>query len=224
MGAPARRARLGLAGAAAAVVLALVVGAASAQTSTSSAPEMEPKQVVDVDDFADRAQQWSEARRRAREEALRRAQELADAARSTTTTTTTTTTSTTVAAAPTTTTTTTTTSTTTTTTTTTEPPTTTEPASGEHPIPEGTTEEQWHALRECESTQNYRAVSSSGRYRGAYQFSLRTWDWVAGMHYPELVGVDPREASPPDQDKMAYQLYEINGWDPWPTCRKRLPS
>ena len=220
MAAPWRGARLRLAGAAAAVVLALVGGAAAAQTSTSSPPEVEPKQVVDVDDFADRAEKWSEARRRAREQALRRAQELADAARSTTTTTTTTTTT----AAPTTTTTTTTTTSTTTTTTTTEPPTTTEPASNGHPIPEGTTEEQWHALRECESTQNYRAVSSSGRYRGAYQFSIRTWDWVAGIHYPELVGVDPRDASPSDQDKMAYRLYEINGWDPWPTCRKRLPS
>ena len=44
------------------------------------------------------------------------------------------------------------------------------------------------------------------------------------MHYPELVAVDPIDASPPDQDKMAYKLYEINGWDPWPTCKKRLPS
>ena len=111
------------------------------------------------------------------------------------------------------------------TTTTTQPPTTTTEAGAvKHPIPAGTTEAQWHALRQCESTQNYRAVSKSGRYRGAYQFSIRTWDWVAGMHYPDLVGVDPIDASPSDQDKMAYQLYEINGWDPWPTCRKRLPS
>ena len=168
----------------------------------------------------DRAARWRAARRRAREQALKRAQELAEAARSTTTTTTATTTT----SPPTTTIT-----TTTTTTTTTSPPTTTEPSTtaGEtaikHPLPAGTTEEQWHALRECESTQNYRAVSSSGRYRGAYQFAVSTWDWIAGMHYPDLVGVNPRDASPPDQDKMAYKLYEINGWDPWPTCKKRLP-
>ena len=220
MGAPDRATRPGLIAATALVVLTLVSVPALAQTTTSP-PEVQPTGVVDVDDFEDRAQQWSEARRRARERALQRAEELAAAARSTTSTTTTT-------AAPTTTTTTTTTSTTTTTTT--EPPTTTEaptttaeaPAVN-HPIPDGTTEEQWHALRQCESTQNYRAISSSGRYRGAYQFSIRTWDWVAGMHYPDLVGIDPIDASPSDQDKMAYKLYEINGWDPWPTCKKRLP-
>ena len=208
MGAPDRCARVGLAGTILLAVLVLAGAPAAAQPpSTTVAPEVE---AVDVEDFEDRAQRWAEARRRAREEALRRAEELANANRSTTSTTTTTTTTTTTS---------------TTTTTTTEPPTTTTEAGAvEHPIPAGTTEEQWHALRECESTQNYRAVSRSGRYRGAYQFSIRTWDWVAGMHYPDLVGVDPIDASPSDQDKMAYQLYEINGWDPWPTCKKRLPS
>ena len=91
-------------------------------------------------------------------------------------------------------------------------------------IPEGTTEEQWHALRECESRQNYQALNPTGQYRGAYQFSVRTWNWVAEMHYPALVGVDPAKATREDQDKMAYKLYEINGWNPWPTCKKRLPS
>ena len=224
MGRADRRARMGLIGVAAAVLLAAATGPALAQTSSPS--ETEPTQVVDVDDFADRAQQWSEARRRAREEALRKAEELANRARSSTTTTAPPTTT----AAPTITTTappTTTAAPTITTTappTTTVAPTTTETAAIEHPIPAGTTEEQWQALRQCESTQNYRAISVSGRYRGAYQFSIRTWNWVSEMHYPELAGVDPIDASPPDQDKMAYKLYEINGWDPWPTCKKRLPS
>ena len=208
MGAADLRTRLALIGVAALVALAGAGVPAQAQTSS------EPTEVVDVGDFANRAQQWSEARRRAREEALRKAEELANQARTTTTTTT----------APPTMLPTPTTGPTTTTTTTTEPPTTTsdDPAI-EHPIPDGTTEAQWHALRQCESTQNYRAISVSGRYRGAYQFSIRTWDWVAGKHWPELVGVDPIDASPSDQDKMAYKLYEMNGWDPWPTCKKRLP-
>ena len=209
MGAPDLRTRLALIGVAALVALAGAAVPAQAQRSS------EPTEVVDVDDFADRARQWSEARRRAREEALRKAEELANQARTTTTTTT----------APPTTLPTPTTEPTTTTTTTTEPPTaTTEDPAIEHPIPAGTTEAQWHALRRCESTQNYRAISVSGRYRGAYQFSIRTWNWVAGKHYPDLVEVDPIDASPSDQDKMAYKLYEINGWDPWPTCKKRLPS
>ncbi len=217
MASPDRRVRPALAAVAALVLLTAVAGPAWAQTSTPAGGGDEDT-AVEVEHFEDRARRWSEARRRAREEALRRAEELADQARTTTSTT----------AAPATTTTaatTTTTTMTTTTTTTTEPPaTTTEGGEIEHPIPAGTTEAQWHALRQCESAQNYRAISSSGRYRGAYQFSVRTWNWVAGMHYPELVAVDPIDASPPDQDKMAYKLYEINGWDPWPTCKKRLPS
>ena len=90
------------------------------------------------------------------------------------------------------------------------------------PVP---TEEQWEALRQCESSGNYRAISinPAGRYRGAYQFSRSTWDWVApqiGADY--LVGVDPAEASPADQDRMAQALWDINGWAPWPACSRRL--
>ena len=209
MARPDRRVRLAMIGVAALVLLAAVATPVWAQTSESTNGG-ETQSTANAEDFEDRARRWSEARKRAREEALRRAEELANQARTTSTTTTTTT------AAPTT--------TTTTTTTTTEPPTTSEDTEIKHPIPAGTTEAQWHALRQCESTQNYRAISSSGRYRGAYQFSIRTWNWVAEMHYPDLVGVDPIDASPSDQDKMAYKLYEINGWDPWPTCKKRLPS
>ena len=205
MGGPDLRARLALIGIAAVVVLAAAAVPAQGQPGPPSS-DPPPSEVVDVEDFEDRAQQYAEARRRARAEALKKAEELANRARTTTTTTTTTSTT-----------------TTTTTTTTTEPP-TSSTAAVKHPIPEGTTEEQWHALRQCESTQNYQAVNRTGRYRGAYQFSIRTWDWVAEMHYPDLVGVDPIDASPSDQDKMAYKLYEINGWDPWPTCKKRLPS
>ena len=220
MGSPDRRVRLAVAAVAALVLLTAVAGPAWSQTSTP-ADGADGDKTVEVADFEDRARRWTEARRRAREEALRRAEELANQARTTTSTTTTTTTT----AATTTSTTTTTTTAATTTTTTTEPPaTTTAGEDNKHPLPAGTTEAQWRALRQCESTQNYRAVSSSGRYRGAYQFSVRTWDWVASMHYPELVAVDPADAAPQDQDKMAYKLYEINGWDPWPTCKKRLPS
>jgi hypothetical protein len=87
----------------------------------------------------------------------------------------------------------------------------------------GPTAEQWHGLRQCESGNNYTAVSPSGRYRGAYQFSVPTWDWLAGTRYPSLVGVDPAEAGPGDQDKMAQALYDVYGKSPWPTCGQHLP-
>lgn len=86
----------------------------------------------------------------------------------------------------------------------------------------GPTAAQWNALRKCESTHNYAAISPSGLYRGAYQFSQQTWDWVAGIHWPHLVGVDPIDAQPGWQDVMAYTLYAMRGWDQWPICGKNL--
>lgn len=81
---------------------------------------------------------------------------------------------------------------------------------------------QWDALRRCESTHDYAAISRSGLYRGAYQFSQQTWDWVAGIHYPFLVGIDPAVAAPGWQDVMAYTLYAMRGWDQWPICGRYL--
>ncbi len=86
----------------------------------------------------------------------------------------------------------------------------------------GPTAAQWNALRKCESTHNYAAISPSGLYRGAYQFSQQTWDWVAGIHWPHLVAVDPIDAAPAWQDVMAYTLYAMRGWDQWPICGKNL--
>jgi pyruvate/2-oxoglutarate dehydrogenase complex dihydrolipoamide acyltransferase (E2) component len=80
----------------------------------------------------------------------------------------------------------------------------------------------WAALRRCESGGNYRAVSASGAYRGAYQFSRSTWNAVASRSHPHLVGVDPAAASPADQDAMALALYRSSGARPWPHCGKHL--
>jgi len=74
------------------------------------------------------------------------------------------------------------------------------------------------ALRWCEATGNYAAVSPGGWYRGAYQFDQTTWNGVASRHYPHLVGADPAAASPADQDAMARALYSERGAQPWPWC------
>ncbi|MCY4456657.1 MAG: transglycosylase family protein [Acidimicrobiaceae bacterium] len=85
------------------------------------------------------------------------------------------------------------------------------------------TAEQWEALRQCESGGNYQAVSPSGRYRGAYQFSRSTWNWLAGsIGSTHLVDADPAAASQTDQDQMAAALWERQGWQPWPACSKKL--
>ncbi len=67
------------------------------------------------------------------------------------------------------------------------------------------------AIRACESGGDYGAVSSSGTYRGAYQFDAATWRAVGGHG-------DPAAASPAEQDRRAQILYDRSGSSPWPVC------
>ncbi|HEX4493770.1 MAG TPA: hypothetical protein VH914_21390 [Acidimicrobiia bacterium] len=62
----------------------------------------------------------------------------------------------------------------------------------------------------------YQAVNPSGTYRGAYQFSRSTWNNAAlRAGRLDLVGVDPAQASIPDQDLLALDLYHWQGAGPW---------
>jgi len=80
---------------------------------------------------------------------------------------------------------------------------------------DGPSDAQWARLRECESGGDYTAVSASGRYRGAYQFDLRTWQSVGGSG-------DPAAAPPAEQDLRARLLYEARGSRAWPHCGRHL--
>jgi hypothetical protein len=73
----------------------------------------------------------------------------------------------------------------------------------------------WHALAMCESTDNPHAVSASGKYRGLYQFDLRTWRSVGGSG-------DPAQASRAEQTYRAQLLFADRGPAPWPVCGRRL--
>jgi hypothetical protein len=79
------------------------------------------------------------------------------------------------------------------------------------------------SIRRCESGHNYGSVSRSGSFRGAYQFSQRTWNVVAGRNgRPDLVGVRPNEAAPADQDQMAVWNYQqATPRQQWPVCSRR---
>ena len=66
-------------------------------------------------------------------------------------------------------------------------------------------------IRQCESRGNYSIVSSTGRYRGAYQFDHTTWRAMGGSG-------DPAAASPPEQDYRALLLLRLRGTRPWPHC------
>ena len=78
----------------------------------------------------------------------------------------------------------------------------------------------WECFKACtqriESGGNYGAVSSDGTYRGAYQYNQAFWDGQATeAGRPDLVGVDPAQASPEDQDAIAQHTYSVRGNDPW---------
>jgi len=77
-------------------------------------------------------------------------------------------------------------------------------------------------LRTCESGGNYAAVSRSGTYRGAYQFSKRTWNNVAKSILPRFHGVDPAGAPAHVQDAMARALWTATGPRSWPVCGRRV--
>jgi lysozyme family protein len=63
----------------------------------------------------------------------------------------------------------------------------------------------------CESGGDPTAVSSSGLYRGKYQFSRATWRAMGGHG-------DPARAPEAVQDRLAAKLYAQSGSAPWPVC------
>jgi len=67
------------------------------------------------------------------------------------------------------------------------------------------------AIAQCESGGDPGAVSSTGQYRGKYQFSREAWRGVGGEG-------DPADASEAEQDRRAADLYEQSGSSSWPTC------
>ncbi len=99
-----------------------------------------------------------------------------------------------------------------------------EDQTGDPAIPDGTTEEQWEQLRQCNANGNYQHANPNGVNVGAYEFRRTSWDDLARRHYPHLEGVNPRDAAPADQDRMAYALYEERGWAPWPACDPSRPT
>ena len=66
-------------------------------------------------------------------------------------------------------------------------------------------------IARCESGGNPSAVSSSGQYRGKYQFSRGTWRALGGRG-------DPAKAAESVQDALAAKLLAQRGTSPWPVC------
>ncbi len=95
------------------------------------------------------------------------------------------------------------------------------------PVPQARPDDPWRAVRECESRGDYSINTGNGFY-GAYQFSVSSWNWVAGkMGRQDLVGVRPDRATPADQDTVAQALaFEVSGGGlrHWPVCGRRYGS
>lgn len=73
----------------------------------------------------------------------------------------------------------------------------------------------WAALARCESGGNPRAVSSTGKYRGAFQFSIATWQSLG-------YAGDPIDYSYEVQLEAAKKLQARSGWGQWPSCARQL--
>lgn len=78
-------------------------------------------------------------------------------------------------------------------------------------LPGGVSMGTLEAIASCESGGDPTIVSSSGTYRGKYQFSYSTWESVGGSG-------DPAAAPESEQDYRAALLYSQSGSSPWPVC------
>lgn len=73
----------------------------------------------------------------------------------------------------------------------------------------------WTRLGACESGNNPTAHSPTGRYHGAFQFSLATW------HSLGMSG-DPHNYPYAVQLEAAKRLQARSGWGQWPACARKL--
>lgn len=67
-------------------------------------------------------------------------------------------------------------------------------------------------LRSCEGS--YKSNTGNGYY-GAYQFDVQTWGGHGGYKYAS-------DAPASVQDEKAWITYQKRGWQPWPSCSRRL--
>lgn len=71
-------------------------------------------------------------------------------------------------------------------------------------------------IRKHESGGNYKAINSTGKFRGAYQFHQGYAPaWAERYGYPEWAGKPSNLWPPAVQDSIAYQMGKNNRYAPW---------
>ncbi len=71
------------------------------------------------------------------------------------------------------------------------------------------------AIRMCESTNNY-SINTGNGYYGAWQFDYPSWHANGGGQFAEY----PHQATPAQQDFVAYTYWLRAGWGPWECALK----
>ena len=69
---------------------------------------------------------------------------------------------------------------------------------------------QAQAVIQCESGGNY-SINTGNGYYGAWQFDAGTWLANGGGQYAPTAD----QATPSQQNEIAYQTYQSRGWQPW---------
>jgi hypothetical protein len=73
----------------------------------------------------------------------------------------------------------------------------------------------WDQLASCESGGDW-AIDTGNGFYGGLQFTLESWQGVGGP-----AGY-PHQFSRETQIQIAMRLWEIQGWDAWPSCSSQL--
>lgn len=82
------------------------------------------------------------------------------------------------------------------------------------PPPLAPSPETWEEVAYCESGGNWTANTGNGFY-GGLQFLPESWVLAGGQGLPH-------EAPKREQISRAHTLWELQGWEAWPVCSRRL--
>ena len=76
----------------------------------------------------------------------------------------------------------------------------------------------WLPIARCESGYGGEpdwSINTGNGFYGGLQFTLNSWQWVGGEGYPH-------HASAEEQIYRAEKLLELQGWQAWPACSKKV--